>query len=171
MAKKRQKRYKDLNEKNLKIEKTPLPKRRYIRKPVTPGRIFGLGINKTLEKLFRMNERIDKRKRMTDAEIARQMKSEFGQYQNQRKVWSGNAGVSAVRKRRSEYNRGVWPGCEPPTKEYVSFSYDEEGNPLRTKNVTSRVMTQKEVTEIRNHYYKNYRLPWVQENARKKSQT
>ena len=85
------------------------------------GRIYGLSVHSTWAKLFEDNERLPRKKKLTDAQIAGTMKKEFPNNVNN---LYNEKGVKAARYR---YNLdGLHKGGEPPATR--SKQYDQDGN-------------------------------------------
>ena len=150
---------------NIKIKKTPML--RLSRKPVRVGNNFGMGFSAFLVALFELNENKARSQKMTDAEIARQVRKEFTKQAKISKRFSTrnpNLG-SIVQKHRSEYNRGVLTASiPPPTRDMLSFQYDDNGDAINPRHIPYKVLTEKQKEEKREKYYTLYRKPWEEKH-------
>lgn len=113
----------------LEIQKTPDPPRKTWFK--TEGKKSGLGIMAFWAALFRGNEMLSKSKKMTNAEIERQVRLEFPHEQTL--MDNLDSGRQTVNYYRHLYNVGklTKPKGEPP--EHVSFRYNTDGIPVDTR--------------------------------------
>jgi hypothetical protein len=102
------------------VKKTPA-KKKVAAKKVSAGRAVGVesgeGIQKTWFQVFVANAKAKKADRMTDAEIAEHMQSEFPD--------STSKSLTNVSGARRVCNAGGVKDCEAPAKAFVA--YDEEG--------------------------------------------
>ena len=120
---------------NLGIQNTPDPKTRRSYTPATRGKETGMGICAFWSTLFLANEGLPKKKRMTDAEIRRQVLAEFvpedqpaRTKESLRKLHDGEVTVNYY---RGLYNKGRLTNGEVPDR--VSKRYGEGGDAVKGK--------------------------------------
>ncbi len=135
----------------LDIQKTPDPprRRRYApRSSSTNPKLHGVGICQFWCQLFELNEQLPPNKKMTDAEIARQIQTHYPETTAAKCLSSGRRTVQHFRKL---YNCGTLrPGREPPLA--LSQRYNEYGRPLtttRTRTGPKRIPKHRQAATIR----------------------
>ena len=150
MAKKKKKR--KLTAADIKVKKTPMPKRTISNSKI--GRVHRMVLSRFLQNLFILNCTFPPSKKMTDGEIARQVRQEYKHLENGKiaeRFSEDNIELSTViSKYRSEYNRGkLIPSVGPPMPEKTSFAYNEKGEPVNTRFNIPKPLTPDEVQEQR----------------------
>jgi len=141
----------------LKIKNTPMFERK-IRK-IKRGKKWKMGFSQFLASLFRINEVNPRSKKMTDAEIARQVREEYSELKDiSKRFASDNPELSRlISKYRSEYNRGrLITSSPPPEPKFVSFAYNNNGNAVNARYVPPMELTELEKRAVRARY-KPYR--------------
>jgi hypothetical protein len=141
---------KTISAKSLKIRKTPMP--RNVIKKSRVGKKFGKPFTHFLASLFKINETLSRSNKMTDGEIARQIKEEFDHIPEIKNKFSNrNPDLTyMMSKYRSEYNRGrLVPSKAPPEDKYVSFCYNDDGDAVNPRFITPKILTEEEKTKIR----------------------
>lgn len=169
MAKIKLPRPKKFDANKLKIRKTPMIRRSL--KRVKVGKNFKLGFTNFISKLFQINEVNPRSKKMTDAEIARQIRAEYSHDPKILARFDPNRDDLSliVSTYRSEFNRGRLVQSSPPPKpEMVSFQYDENGDAVNPRFMIPRPYSEEEKRKIRDKY-EPYRLAYIKsrEAARK----
>ena len=114
----------------------PIPKRRYCAR--SEGIRTGLGICQFWATLFEANERLVQRKKMTDAEIKRQVAEEFPGREAVRKLLDG---VTTVNYYRRLYNKGRLTSGRIP--KLPSRRYGIDG--VRVNGRSGRTLTPEEL--------------------------
>ena len=118
------------------IQKTPDPQVQRSHTPTTRGKETGMGICAFWSTLFLANEGLPKRRRMTDAEIKRQVLEEFPAdsqpnrtKESLRKLAEGEVTVNYY---RGLYNKGRLTNGKVPEKS--SKRYGDNGDEVRGKS-------------------------------------
>lgn len=158
---------KKLDASTIKVQQTPMLIRKDTHKKI--GKQYQMSLTGFIAKLFRINEQLPRDKKMSDAEIARQIRVEYSHDDKTKERFSeANPHLSKViAKLRSEYNRGkLTPSIEPPTLKYVSFSYDLDGDPVNTRFAIPKKLSTKEVKARRERYIEQWRKPWEESRGK-----
>tara|TARA_R110002020_G_scaffold115383_1_gene265297 strand:+ start:5138 stop:5632 length:495 start_codon:yes stop_codon:yes gene_type:complete len=148
---KRRKKTEQINPANLdqilKIENTPDPARKSWHK--TCGKKTQLGIMAFWATLFEGNELLSRNKKMTNAEIERQVRLEFPHEETL--MENLDSGRQTVNYYRHLYNVGklTKPRGTPP--KHISFRYSNVGKVVDTRS-GKRLLTQEEIDELLERY-------------------
>jgi hypothetical protein len=110
------------------------------------GTRFRMGVSRFLYNLFETNEHLPRLKKMTDAEIVRQIVVEYRQYKDTVKWYSENR--NAVTEQRSHFNRGILSPIKGDPPMQLSYRYDSSGHPT----YRGSVMKPKGVERFRAHW-------------------
>ena len=131
----------------IKIENTPDPPRKTFQK--TSGKKTGLGIMTFWATIFEGNELLPRTKKMTNAEIERQVRLEFPHEETL--MENLDSGKQTVNYYRHLYNVGklTKPRGTPPN--HISFRYNEAGQVVDTRT-GKRVLTKEEHNELLERY-------------------
>lgn len=113
-------------------QKTPDPERSGGQR--THGRVTGLGILQFVFNLLDLNERLPKKKKMTNEELKRQLLAEFPN-RSAKISKSFAAGHTTINFYRYLYNRGRLVRGKAPTR--ISFRYDVDGHRVRSRDGTT----------------------------------
>ena len=132
-------------DKLLDIQKTVDPPRKTWYR--THGKISGMGIMAFWATLFEGNETLSKSKKMTNAEIERQIRLEFPHEETL--MENLDSGRQSVNYYRHLYNRGRMNKDVPPTQ--ISYRYNEEGFIVDTRT-GKRMLDEVEVVEYAKRY-------------------
>lgn len=119
-----------------------------------------------VENLFVINCTNPPSKKMTDGEIARQIRLEYKHVDKFVERFSeDNPFLStAVAKLRSEYNRGkLVPTAGPPRKEFTSFAYDEQGRAVNPRYAIPKPLTPEQMKKMRDQTEQR-RMEFLKEN-------
>lgn len=150
------------NSTDLDVRKTPNNYKKHRKR--TTGKKFKLGLCEFLYHLFLTNERAPRRKKMTDAEIIRQVCIEYRYVPAVYNIWKRND-LRLVYVKRSEYNRGVLTTNDPPpAEELTSFSYDENGDPINPRYSPPKKLSYDQVKAMRKKTTEKYRKKWERDN-------
>jgi hypothetical protein len=136
---------------SLKPKKQPMLRRAAAKH--TNGKRYGLGVTRFIANLFRLNEKAPKHKKMTDAEIARQIRIEYPQNETIQKTYAEDRPdlSSQIAFQRSQYNRGRLVVSDgPPRRSEVSFCYNENGDAVNTRYANPRILTESDKEDRRN---------------------
>ena len=147
---------------SLEIKSTPMLRKKGGPSSNLSGKRFGLGLTKFLKNLFVINELAPRSKKMTDAEIARQVRAEFAGYPAVvEKFSTDNPDLAQQMSRyRSEYNRGRLVMSEaPPKRSEISFQYDMAGNAINPKYKEPKPLSTEEMNIVRDKNEK-FRQAW-----------
>tara|TARA_Y100000401_G_scaffold30623_1_gene22394 strand:+ start:31290 stop:31775 length:486 start_codon:yes stop_codon:yes gene_type:complete len=125
-------------EKILDIQKTEDPPRKAWHR--THGKKTGLGIMAFWKTLFEGNEILPKSKKMTNAEIERQVRLEFPHEKTL--LENLDTGRQSVNYYRHLYNKGRMTKGDTP--EYISFRYDGDGKVVNTRT-GNRLLSEEEI--------------------------
>jgi|TARA_R110000824_G_scaffold229932_3_gene417540 hypothetical protein len=134
-------------DKLLNIQKTPDPPRKAWYR--THGKRTGLGIMAFWATLFEGNELLPKSKKMTNAEIERQVRSEFPHEQTL--LENLDSGRQSVNYYRHLYNKGRMSKPKGTPPQHISFRYNEEGLVIDTRT-GKRMLDEVEVVEYAKRY-------------------
>jgi len=134
-------------DKLLDIQKTPDPPRKAWYR--THGRRTGLGIMAFWATLFEGNELLPKSKKMTNAELERQVRSEFPHEQTL--LENLDSGRQSVNYYRHLYNKGRMSKPKGTPPQHISFRYNEEGFVVDTRT-GKRMLDEVEVEEYAKRY-------------------
>lgn len=88
------------------------------------GKKFGLSVTDFICRLFEINENLPRLKKMTDAEIRRQIIVEYAHYPKTVDYYKSSS--VSISDARQQYNRGTWKRKMPP--KYLSYRYDNDGH-------------------------------------------
>lgn len=137
--------YKKLTPESIKVEKTEdKPKSQYYKRT---GKVYGLGVIQFQSHLFEINEQLPTLKKMTDAEIQRQILVEFGHYPDTKRYYSKTR--RAIVEARQRYNRGrMVPSVDKGPPDHLSFRYNSRGEKIHR----NRVMTPDQVERYLAHW-------------------
>lgn len=153
---------KKLDANSLNVKKTPMINRKKIGKKI--GKKWGLGITHFTAFLFKTNEVRARSQKMTDAEIARQIAVEYAHVDGMAEKYDPRRNPelqNLISKLRSEYNRGRLVTADPPPeRKFISFSYDENGDPVNLRFIVPKVLSFKEAEKKRDDFYEKYRKPY-----------
>ena len=144
--------------KTLGIKKTPMitTTERVRGASTTRGRRFKKGITRFLASLFRINETLPMSKKMTDGEIARQVRVEYRGIDDElvKKFSTSNPDLKKmIYKYRSEYNSGRLVVADgKPKRSDISFCYNEDGLAVNPRYLNLPVMTEEQKEEYRDKY-------------------
>tara|TARA_R100001163_G_C5068474_1_gene208860 strand:+ start:5768 stop:6253 length:486 start_codon:yes stop_codon:yes gene_type:complete len=125
-------------EKILDIQKTKDPPRKAWHR--THGKKTGLGIMAFWKTLFEGNEILPKSKKMTNAEIERQVRLEFPHEKTL--LENLDTGRQSVNYYRHLYNKGRMTKGDAP--EHISFRYDGDGKIVNTRT-GNRLLSEEEI--------------------------
>lgn len=126
-------------------QRTPDPSR--IAGSRTQGRRSKLGVMEFWYALFELNELRPKDKKLTNAEIARQMVAEFPDRENIQRLLDDPTLVNSFRFR---YNTGDLLSYRPGRPKHISFRYNEDGERINSR--TGQPMTAEQMHAYINHY-------------------
>lgn len=132
----------------IKVEKTSDTKREYHSRA---GKEYGLGVNQFIYTLFCLNEDLPRVKKMTDAEIRRQIATEYARYKDTREFYGKKH--DAIVDARQRFNRGqLGPDKGHPPRR-CSFRYNERGEAIHR----GRIMTD----DARADYIAHWTATWI----------
>tara|TARA_R110000824_G_scaffold180908_1_gene361526 strand:+ start:811 stop:1302 length:492 start_codon:yes stop_codon:yes gene_type:complete len=134
-------------DKLLNIQKTPDPPRKTWYR--THGKVSGLGIMAFWATLFEGNELLPKSKKMTNAEIERQVRAEFPHEQTL--LENLDSGRQSVNYYRHLYNKGRMSKSKGAPPQHISFRYNEEGLFVDTR-AGKRMLDEVEIEEYAKRY-------------------
>jgi hypothetical protein len=135
-------------DKILDIRNTPDPVRKTWYR--THGKKTGLGIMAFWATLFEGNELLSKSKKMTNAELERQVRAEFPHEKTL--LENLDSGRQSVNYYRHLYNKGRMSKPKGTPPEYISFRYSSDGEVVDTRT-GKRLLD----TESKNDYVEKYR--------------
>ena len=138
-----------LSLKNLKTRKTPMLSSNN-RGGEKSGK-SGLGFTLFMYNLFKINETIKSKYKMSDKELADKICEEFKEHPRIVERFSGKGLSRKIALYRSQYNRGTLCRAhkEPPAKNLISFRYID-GKKVNAK--TNKPLTEEEANEVRERY-------------------
>ena len=117
---------------NLKIRNTPDPDPPNNYYPRSEGKKYGLGICQFWVYIFELNERLPKKRKMTDEEIKRQVREEYPNRKSIKKLGPvGGRGTTTVNYHRQLYNGGRYTRGIPP--KVISYRYGADGNEVNPR--------------------------------------
>lgn len=131
----------------LTIEQTPDPARRSFQK--TSGKKTGLGIMTFWATLFECNERLPRTRKMTNAEIERQVRVEFSHEETL--MENLESGRQTVNYYRNLYNKGKLTKPRLVAPSHISFRYNTDGKIVDTRT-GKRILSEEERNEILGRY-------------------
>tara|TARA_R110000824_G_C14774941_1_gene631339 strand:+ start:70 stop:561 length:492 start_codon:yes stop_codon:yes gene_type:complete len=134
-------------DKILNIQKTPDPPRKTWYR--THGKKTGLGIMSFWATLFEGNELLPKSKKMTNAEIERQVRSEFPHEETL--LENLDSGRQSVNYYRHLYNKGRMSKPKDVAPKNLSYRYNEEGFLVDTRT-GKRILNEIEIEEYVQRY-------------------
>lgn len=144
------KKKRQLSSEDLKIKKTPMPDRKISKS--NKGAKFRMVFTRFVENLFVLNCTLPPSKKMTDGEIARQIRIEYRRVEKiyQRFDPDNPLLSTVVAKLRSEYNRGkLVPSIGPPNRDLYSFAYNEQGVAVNPRYAVPKPLTPEEKTRFK----------------------
>jgi len=134
---------------DIKVKSTPMLDRKIARSKI--GKKFKMVHTRFFRQLMILNCTNPPSKKMTDAEIARQIRMEYSRIPDIVDKFSEEKNPQLSRTiavMRSNYNRGTLiPSLGPPEAKYTSFPYNLKGQPVNPRHNTPQPLTPKQIAD------------------------
>lgn len=124
------------------------------------GNKFKMGVNQFVYHLLVVNEKFPVTKKMTDAEISRQVCEEFSRYKDTVRYWGKSSNVHTYRLRFMRGQLGPSKGTPP---EVISFRYNNKGQRVHRGRVMDEAAIMKYRAQWTARWYdlvEEFPRPW-----------